>query len=179
MALPQKWSISARSHSCSLSGEKFTDGQTFYTAIYPDPDSSGYLRRDFSESSWSQRPAAYQRPFSSWKNTYHAPEKEDTETVTREDAKTLLTRLLEEDEEHTENTRYILALMLERKKLLRETDHQRTPSGTLRIYEHRNSKEILIIRDPNIPLSELPALQLEVSALLNNADTIAKKNEAS
>jgi len=38
--------------------------------------------------------------------------------------------------------------MLERKKLLRETDNQPTNNGILRIYEHRKTGEVFIIRDP-------------------------------
>jgi hypothetical protein len=72
------------------------------------------------------------------------------------------------DEDHTENTRYILAVMLERRKLLRETDHQRTPNGILRVYEHRKTGEVYLIRDPDIPLSEVEAIQNEVMVLLEN-----------
>ena len=58
--------------------------------------------------------------------------------------------------------------MLERQKLLRETDHQRTPNGILRVYEHRKTGEIFLIRDPDIPLSQVEAVQNEVFALLEN-----------
>ena len=75
--------------------------------------------------------------------------------------------LVEEDQEHTENTRYILAVMLERQKLLRETDTQPTAGGILRIYEHRKTGEIYIVKDPNIPLDEVEKIQEEVFALLS------------
>jgi hypothetical protein len=58
--------------------------------------------------------------------------------------------------------------MLERQKLLRETDSQRTPTGILRVYEHRKTGEIFLIRDPNIPLSEVESVQKEVFELLEN-----------
>ena len=80
----------------------------------------------------------------------------------------ILVRLVEEDEDHTENTRYILAVMLERQKLLRETDSQRTPNGILRVYEHRKTGEVYLIRDPDIPLSQVEAVQNEVFVLLEN-----------
>jgi hypothetical protein len=76
--------------------------------------------------------------------------------------------LVDEDKEHTENTRYILAVMLERQKLLRETDNQRTPNGILRVYEHRKTGEVYLIRDPDIPLAEVEAVQNEVIVLLEN-----------
>ena len=97
------------------------------------------------------------------------------EVVTKESAEDLLSRLIEEDKEHTENARYILAVMLERKKLLKETDKQQTPNGILRIYEHRKSGEIYIVLDPNIPLDQIEEVQKEVSELLDGND---KKEDA-
>ena len=82
-------------------------------------------------------------------------------------------RLVNEDEEHTENARYILAVMLERKKLLRETDTQEIPSGILRVYEHRKTGDVFLIKDPQIPLSEVETVQEEIRLLLDpNAKTI-------
>ncbi len=86
--------------------------------------------------------------------------------VEKESAEDLLKRLVEEDEESTENVRYILTVMLERQRLLRETDRQRTPTGILRVYEHRKTGEVLIIRDPDIPLDQVEEIQQEVMAML-------------
>ena len=58
--------------------------------------------------------------------------------------------------------------MLERRKLLRETDSQRTPHGILRVYEHRKTGEIYLIRDPDIPLDQIETFQNEVVTLLEN-----------
>lgn len=168
MALPEAWSIKSRAHQCALTEVKFKDQEEFYTAIFPDPESSAYLRMDFSLDAWESRPEEYDKPFSFWKSTYEPPVTEDqAEVVTKESAEELLSRLIEEDQEHTENARYILAVMLERKKLLRETDKQQTQNGILRIYEHRKSGEVYIILDPNIPLSEIEQVQIEVSELLD------------
>ncbi|MGA0846522.1 MAG: hypothetical protein ACO3RV_08285, partial [Luteolibacter sp.] len=80
----------------------------------------------------------------------------------------LLRRLVNEDDSATENTRYILAVMLERQKLLRETDTQRLPVGLLRVYEHRKTGEVFIIRDPDIPLEQVEKVQDEVMMMLDN-----------
>ena len=168
MALPESWSIKARAHKCAITEVKFKDQQEFYTAIFPDLEEGGYLRMDFSEEAWNNREEQFQAPFSFWKSTYEesvSEEKEDV--VTKESAEDLLSRLIEEDKEHTENARYILAVMLERQKLLKETDKQQTPNGILRIYEHRKSGEIYIVLDPNIPLDQIEEVQKEVSELLD------------
>lgn len=168
MALNEAWSIKARAHACSITEKKFEEGDEFYTAIYPDPESSGYLRKDFSLDAWENREEEHQNPFSFWRSTYEAPVTEEKEeVVTKESAEELLSRLIEEDQEHTENARYILAVMLERQKLLKETDNQETPNGILRIYEHRKNGDVYIVLDPNIPLDQVEAVQIEVSQLLD------------
>jgi hypothetical protein len=169
MAFAESWHVRSRSRECAATGRAFTDGETIVTALFPDPESSGYLRRDFCMDAWSARPDDAEKPFSFWKTTFSAPSSgAQAEQAEKLSAEEILRRLVEEDEDHTENTRYILAVMLERQKLLRETDHQRTPNGILRVYEHRKSGEVFLIRDPDIPLSDVEAIQNEVIVLLEN-----------
>lgn len=165
----ESWHIKAREHQCSVTEVPFEDGEEFYTALLPDPESSGYLRKDFSRKGWNEHEAAAEtEAFSVWKSHYKAPVSEEKAVVMeKESAETLLQRLIEEDADHTENTRYILAVMLERQKLLKETDSQPTPTGILRIYEHRKTGEVYIVKDPNIPLSEVEAVQIEVMEMLD------------
>jgi hypothetical protein len=169
MALAETWHVRSRSRECAATGRAFTDGETIITALYPDPESSGYLRRDYAIESWNELPADAETAFSFWKTTFSSPTGNERENpVEKLSAEELLHRLVEEDEDHTENTRYILAVMLERQKLLRETDNQRTPSGILRVYEHRKTGEVYLIRDPDIPLDQVEAVQNEVIVLLEN-----------
>lgn len=169
MAYAESWHVRSRSRECASTHQPFADGEIIVTALFPDPESSSYIRRDFCLDAWNQRPTDAEQPFSFWKTTFTAPTGKDSEDpVEKLSPEEILHRLVEEDEDHTENTRYILAVMLERQKLLRETDSQRTPSGILRVYEHRKTGDIFLIRDPDIPLSQVEALQNEVIILLEN-----------
>jgi len=169
MALAESWHVRSRSHHCAATQRPFVADETIVTALYPDPESSGYLRRDFSLEAWETLPAEAEKPFSFWKTTFTAAvASDDPNSVEKLSAEEILHRLVVEDEDHTENTRYILAVMLERRKLLRETDNQRTPNGILRVYEHRKTGEVYLIRDPDIPLAQVEAFQGEVIILLEN-----------
>jgi hypothetical protein len=169
MALAESWHVRSRSRQCVVSQRPFEDGETIVTALFPDPESSGYMRRDYSLDAWNDLPADAEKPFSFWKSTFAAPAGTQTEDpVEKLSPEEILQRLVQEDEDHTENTRYILAVMLERRKILRETDSQRTPNGILRVYEHRKTGEVFLIRDPDIPLAEVEAVQNEVIVLLEN-----------
>lgn len=169
MALNESWHVRSRARTCATTERPFTDGEPIVTALFPDPESSGYLRHDFSVDAWKDRGENAVLPFSFWHNTYSAPADHSEENAAKKlSAEELLTRLVEEDEDHTENTRYILAVMLERQRVLRETDNQRTADGIIRVYENRKTGDIFIVRDPNIPLDEVEKVQNEVMILLEN-----------
>ena len=173
--MKEPWSIKSRARECAESGDAFQSGQKIRAAIFPDPESSGYLRKDYTIEAWENREGE-ENPFSCWLTTYEPPVTEEkAEDVVEDDPETLLKRLVDEEEEHTENARYILAVMLERKKLLRETDTQEIPSGILRIYEHRKSGDVYIIKDPQISLTDVDRVQEEVRQLLDPSATVAEE----
>lgn len=161
------WNIKSRAHECSRTGRPFEEGEKFYTAIYFDTDAGEFLRRDVAEAAWEEE-TAERKPFSYWKSEYVKPDsgKPKLEMSSRESAEDLLRRFVEEDEPHTEHARYILALMLERKKQLVPKEVKETELGKTIIYEHRKSGEVFIIRDPELRLDELAMVQDEVAMLL-------------
>ena len=173
MALQESWHVRNRSRECNITQTPFTEDQPIVTALFPDPESSGYVRKDFCESAWAERSPEDEAPFSYWRTKFQSTiTNENQPVVTKQSAEELLKQLVEDDLEHTENTRYILAVMLERQKILRETDTQPTTNGILRIYEHRKTGEIFIVKDPNIPLDEVERIQLEVMELLSPQKSI-------
>jgi hypothetical protein len=65
------------------------------------------------------------------------------------------------------NVRYILALMLERKRHLKEIEVRKNEDGSLtRIYQHGKSGEVFVIPDPGLKLSQVAEVQSEVADLL-------------
>ena len=169
MAVFESWHVRSRGRECSVTHKIFTKGETIITALFPDPESSGYLRKDYCGEGWELREGLELSPFSLWQSVFETSvAQENSGSSLKMSAESILAKLVFEEEDHTENTRYILAIMLERQKLLRETNSQRTPSGILRIYEHRKTAEVFIIKDPDIPLDQVESVQNEVFAMLEN-----------
>ncbi|MEM6916984.1 MAG: hypothetical protein AAF491_10510 [Verrucomicrobiota bacterium] len=178
MAIIQDWKIRSTHAKCELTGEDFVDGQQFYTCIFEDPDpaSEGFLRRDYAIESWEKvREEISPAPFSFWKSTYKAPiVEEDESAIPDNSAEGMLQRFIEEDDPKTENARYILALMLERKKVLVPTDSKETETRKLLFYEYDATGDVIVVADPGLKLDEIESVQLEVAELLAAEEAKAK-----
>ncbi|MES2707755.1 MAG: hypothetical protein V4726_14270 [Verrucomicrobiota bacterium] len=167
MAINENWNIRTRAHVCAHSGTPFKDGEEFVTVLLEEPKTGELLRRDYSLASWKEIEPALTTPFSFWRSEFTVTKSEARpEIAEKESAETLLRRLVAGDSITTENTRYILAVMLERKKQLKQTGTRETKDATFLIYEHGKSGEVYIIRDPELRLDQIEEVQKEVSRLL-------------
>jgi hypothetical protein len=61
--------------------------------------------------------------------------------------------------------------MLERKRVLKQVRTENASGDRLLIYEHRDSGDVFIVRDPQLRLSELERVQDEVANLLHASDS--------
>ena len=161
--MSQEWEIRAAARVCAGTGEAFVDQQVIYSRIVFTPE--GYVRSDFSEVAWTDEERA--RSISYWRSVYQAPKPPPPEALKKETAEGMLRQFMAKDDFSRKNAIYILAVMLERKRVLVERDVQLRPDGTkLRIYEHRKTNEIFTIPDPGLRLDELQSVQAEVHELL-------------
>ncbi len=89
------------------------------------------------------------------------------EAIQKENAETLLRKLVESTDPSHAAARYILAVMLERKKLLKHRDTVTDAQGNeLLIYEHAQSGESFTVPDPHLRLDQLAEVQEHVAELL-------------
>lgn len=164
--MQQNWSIRSRAHTCAVTGRQFEDGESFHTTIYFDPEENGYVRRDICAEAWAQE-VEQRKPVAAWKTIYSRVLAEAKPEITpKEGAQALLQRFIEEGDPRTENARYILALMLERKRQLHQTAEKEVDGAKMLFYENRKTGEIFIVRDPELKLDEIAQMQDEVATIL-------------
>jgi hypothetical protein len=173
------WNIRARQAVCAVSGRPFDEGERHFTAIYFDTENGGFLRRDVCLESWPQE-LEERTPVAQWRSTFEKNQPEvRPEVVDKASAMELLQRLSAENEPHTENARYVLAILLERRKQLHPTVTKEDDQGRkMLFYENRKTGEIFLIMDPELKLSELEPLQDEVASLLGFAGPAADAAKA-
>ena len=183
-----EWNLRSRSHACHQCAAAFADGERCFSCVAPftapvvqeifaekiaaqaaegkaakNPD---YVRLDFCAGCWDARRALDW--ISLWNSPYAAPEPPAAEPLPRETAESLLRKLLEGDD-LVENgpVIFVLAVMLERKKILLERSVRRGEDGAIvRVYEHRKSGEVMLIADPQLQVDQIPSVQQRIEALL-------------
>lgn len=159
----QDWEIKSRSHTCTRTGQEFLEGEYFYTLLFRDD--AGFRREDISEAAWRDRNDNIE-PFSFWRRKYEPAPPPPPEPLKKNDAESLLRALIEANDPRYRNAIYILAVMLERKRVLRPVE---SPDEDTLVYEHAPTGETFILANPHLGIEQIPAVQPEVSSLLDGA----------
>lgn len=154
------WDIKGRAHTCARTGKTFGEGDFFYTLLYREAE--GFRREDLCEEAWAERNENIQ-PFSFWRSKYEPPAPPPPEPIKKDDAEDMLRDLLAKNEPGSLNAAYILALMLERKKILVPAE---SSEADLLVYTHAKTGETFVVRNPALSLEQIPDVQRQVSDLL-------------
>ena len=162
--MAQEWNLRPRGTSCSACQTAFADGQDYFTRLtFQELD---YSRGDYCATCWGTE-SSQQSGYSSWKGVFHVPSTEPDRRVRKETAESLMRGLIETDDPSKQSVIYILAVMLERQRVLVERDVKTAEDGRRVVaYEYRKTGEALIITDPQLKLSEIEPLQREIMTLL-------------
>lgn len=164
--MQQDWTIQSRSHQCSATGKPFVEDEYFYTLLFDE--TTGYRREDWCEEAFKARAADAPQPFSFWRTKYTPPPPPEPETLGKQTAEDLLRLYMAEQSPQHASARFLLAVMLERKRILKEIEVRRGEDGNrVRVYERAVTGEVFIVPDPELKLDELEAVQGELSALLS------------
>jgi hypothetical protein len=174
--MSQEWNIRSRGHVCSICEKPLVNKAPVVSILHELAD--GYERLDCHPECWKTAPRDWE--LSSWEGVYSAPPPSDKkETLKKETADELLRHLISLDDPAMKNVVYVLAVMLERSKILVERDAKEQPDRTIiRIYEHRRTGESFIVLDPRIRLENLNDVQTEVVALLSGTKTLGEVSHA-
>ncbi|MBN2683728.1 MAG: hypothetical protein JXR40_00480 [Pontiellaceae bacterium] len=155
------WSVRKCSKTCAKCEKEFADKEALFSRLLADGEE--YVREDFCRDCWNKKHPG----LSVWKTVFLVPPPPAEEAVKKENAESLLRKLIDQEDEADLDAVFILAVMLERKRILVERDVQTAENGTkMRIYEHRKTGESFLIVDPQLKLDELEEVQERVVLLL-------------
>ncbi|MDD2240187.1 MAG: hypothetical protein PHO14_01410 [Kiritimatiellae bacterium] len=160
-----EWNIRTCADCCAACQTKYADGETLMSRLRFTPE--GYLRDDFCADCWPERSPGTETETSAWATVWHAPIPKAEEPLKKETAESLLRELMETEDPSKRNVVFILAVMLERRRILAEKEVHLQPDGIkIRVYEHKKTGESFVVPDPQLRLAEIESVQREVMDLL-------------
>lgn len=165
-----EWNIQSRGHACQSCHKHFADQEPFHTLLFDQKHC--YARFDVCQTCWTSQygqGATVRKGFVSyWQGVYQAPPAAPPDPIQKETAETLLRKLIELNDPSHAGALFILAVMLERKRLFR-VKAQLNQNGTRAfVYEHAKSGDLFTIPDPQLQLDQLEEVQRDVGHLLEH-----------
>jgi hypothetical protein len=164
-----EWNIQSRAHACAACGKAFVDKEVYHTLLFDEK--AEFRRSDICQGCWQKQYSEGARErkgfISYWHGVYHAPPP-PSEPIQKENAESLLRKLIELNDPHYIPAAYILAVMLERKRWLKIKEQIVREGQRVFIYEQPKSGDIFTIVDPNLQLNQLETVQHDVAALLQH-----------
>lgn len=163
-----EWNIQGRGHGCEACGKSFADKESYHTLLVDEK--ADFRRSDVCVACWQSKFAdVHTRSgfISHWQGVYEAPAPV-TEAIQKETAETLLRKLIELNAPHFIPAGFILAVMLERKRILKVKEQLVRDGQRVFIYEQPKTGDVFTITDPNLRLDQLEQVQRDVAALLEH-----------
>jgi hypothetical protein len=165
-----EWNIQSRAHICQSCHRHFVDRESFHTLLFDQKRC--YERIDVCDSCWNaqySQGATDRKGFLSyWQSTYLVPAPPSAEPIQKETAETLLRKLIERNDPAHAGALFILAVMLERKRLFKVKAQVNQDGRRAFVYEHAQSGDLFTIPDPDLQLNQLEEVQRDVGHLLEH-----------
>ena len=162
------WNIQPRASACEACAQPFADRQPLHTLLF-DEHAENLRRMDICEACWQNQfsDGVRQRKgfISHWQSIYEAPAP-PVDPIHRETAETLLRKLIEQNDPRYAPAMFILAVMLERKRVFKVKEQIVRDGKRVFVYEHPGTGDVFTIADPNLRLDQLQQVQHDVAALL-------------
>jgi hypothetical protein len=163
-----EWNLQSRAHACQACHKTFADKEPYHTLLLEEKQE--YRRLDICHACWDAqyREGASDRKgfISHWQGVYQVPPAAPPDAIQKESAETLLRKLIETNDPKHGPVCYILAVMLERKRLLKVKEQIQRDDRRVFIYEQPRTGDIFTITDPNLQLNQLEEVQRATAELL-------------
>jgi len=156
-----EWEINKPLGQCCGTGKKIEYGQEYFAALVQTE--RGLERRDFCADYWQQHKP---NVFCYWKTKLPSPEQRKKVFVDDDMLMAFFERLERESEQEKMNFRFVLALILMRKRRLKY-DSSRT-EGNKEIWRLRitGEKEFVDVVNPQLDQQQVERLSLQLSQIL-------------
>lgn len=161
MVMTASYPIQSHTRVCASTGRPLQPGEKYYSALF---DTSGeWVRRDFAAEAWHGPPAD---AFAFWGGRVPPPDQKRRLTFDDELLMDCFSRLADNPDPAKVQFRYVLALLLLRRKRLRFDDLQRRDGQEWLQLKCVKTNAAFEVLDPRLSESDIVTVQDDVFKLL-------------
>ncbi len=161
--MAQQFEVDAATGKCSVTGKPFEENQEFYTVLFESGES--FTRSDFSLEGWSGPPEG---AFCFFKSRVPVKEKRKKMLVNNELLIGFFQRLDDESEPVRLQFRFVLALILMRKRILRydgSVTESHVETWTMTLTRDQSVHQVV---NPNLTDAQIEGVSEQLSAILHS-----------
>lgn len=163
-----EWNIQSRAHVCETCQQPFADKQPYHTVLFEE--GRDLRRSDICEpcAQKAGTPRGRGGFISHWQGVYEAPPAQPVDAIQKDTAETILRKITGQNDPRHAPAAFILAVMLERKRILKVKEQFKHDGRRVFVYEHPKTGDIFTIADPDLRLDQLEQVQHDVAELLEH-----------
>lgn len=157
------WHVARSTRTCASTGVEIPPETPYYSALLETDD--GFERKDFAAEAWPEADKA--EFFSYWKNKGYSPRTDKRPPVDYERLLSFFDALDGTEDRSKRLFRYVVALVLVRRRKLRLDDMSRTDDGEDRLvlYDRRGDGKTVTVTSPEATREELEQAQEKLNSL--------------
>lgn len=159
--MSSQWEMPRRNESCAVCGRRFEVGDVLVASLYEEH--SGYVRSDTCAT--CARPAL-PIPLASWRTKRPAPHAKRGQAFDREAVLGFFLRLGEPEAPQGVQFRFVLALLLWRKRVLRFDSSDGTGGAEIWRFTLTSTGETFAVQRPDLDEAEIESLSVQLESLL-------------
>lgn len=161
--MTEKWDVETATGRCAVTGNSFEEGEEFYTVLIEDGEL--FKRQDYSLKGWNGPPEG---AFCHFKTRVPVKEKRKQLLVNNHMLFSFFERLADEEEPARVQFRFVLALILMRKRLLRY-DGSSTEDGVelwnMTVPRDKSSHRVV---NPRLTDDQIATVSAQLGAILHS-----------
>jgi hypothetical protein len=156
-----EYRIQAHTRRCCLTGRELRPGEKFFTALLEENDQ--FVRKDYSAEAWQGPPEGC---FSFWAGRVPRQGEQQRPQIDDELLLDCFDRLEGQDEPRKVNFRYVVALLLMRRKRFKFTDARLVGGQEILVVANPRDKKKYDVVNPHLSEEEIAVVQEEVFKVL-------------
>ncbi len=157
------WEIAKSQQKCQACERLFQDQEEYFSGLY-DQDNK-FIRKDFCPECWDRQDRA--QIYSFWKTRCVPKEEKVRKFVDDSVIMDFFLRLQNAEDAAKKNFRYVLALLLMRKKLLKFEDVKKGDGGEALILRDPVENRVFEVYNPQLAEEQIQQVTEEVGQILN------------